>query len=606
MSNTAHQSPLGLNVLGALLQLQGLQINIGMTNMAGSSNSKSSYTPGSLVNNTVLKCLTYAINKSHTEGTVDSSTYENLIHIGQYNIEALGNSIPSTFDDTDVPGWGGALYNATNDVTQWGMIRLYALQAYYELNYNLGFENNTYNDFLASFQQAYGFIEYINSVILSAQNSKTYLSGTYSNMDDLITGDLTGVSLATQDFGKDLLNVGRAIDLSSLSTFGLPSNLLVILNRNNVITSSVSIVLIAAGFDPSTVDKVVNNKLVPTKDQEKNLYQAFELIRNTELHEVLVGLNCQTPYLNTLADLLNPQKLFPNSYLSLTVPIYNATQTLGAGYPPSKIYYPIYGQNSITSTVTLPTQINGVVISNSTGQTYTNSPSFGLSSTYVNPINSTTQLSNTNTTNVGKYYSGISSGENIPIPIGTSTTTPILNQTLNTTNNLPQSAINLLLKEAASYYGFDINTVSVISGQRQGPAGLSAAIQMPNGTTIDITDKMAQLARSKGFINSNGQSNLPNNNSNVAAQFATQQTLYLTNQINSKLNGTIPLAPNETPESLIQFAKTNNLPISSVVTSGGITNNITSNPGQNLTGVNHSTFKDIRMPIRIDQTKPKQ
>ena len=64
-----------------------------------------------------------------------------------------------------------------------------------------------------------------------------------------------------------------------------------------------------------------------------------------DLADVCVPLNCKTPGLTSLADLLNPQKLFPNSYTALTVPVYNASP----GPTNSKTYYPIYEGTGVSS-----------------------------------------------------------------------------------------------------------------------------------------------------------------------------------------------------------------------------------------------------------------
>ena len=60
------------------------------------------------------------------------------------------------------------------------------------------------------------------------------------------------------------------------------------------------------------------------------------------LTEILTPLNCKTRGLESVADLLNPQKLFPNSYQTLTVPVYNTQNNLPTN---SKTYYPIYSSS---------------------------------------------------------------------------------------------------------------------------------------------------------------------------------------------------------------------------------------------------------------------
>jgi hypothetical protein len=200
-----------------------------------------------------------------------------------------------------------------------------------EFNYNSTREQGDdvnpagYRDFLQSFNNAAGFIAYSNTGILPVDNSATFLEGTYSNMNDLITGDLTGISLATKPFGQDLITMGKVLNLETIATFGLPSNLLRTLVQNNALTQNISLAIISAGINTNILDAIIGNAIQPTIDQEQKLYAAFYLTVGQSLTDALVPLNCKTSGLTSLADLLNPIKLFPNSYATLTVPIYNIT-----------------------------------------------------------------------------------------------------------------------------------------------------------------------------------------------------------------------------------------------------------------------------------------
>jgi hypothetical protein len=372
MSDTGKQSPLGVNTLSSLLQNIGFNINPIMITFTGSSTSNSSATAlGKIVNDTCLQLLTYAINDAYTRGepnsgtTVSDETYNKLINIGSTSIPALGNSPPSTFDWISYPAWSpqwttdplSLSYNGS--VTQWGYVRLFALQGYNEFNYNSGLsaDSGAYKDFLSGFMSSYSFIESSNDAILAVNNSQEFLDGTYSNMNDLITGDITGVSVATTVFGQDLIASGKAINLQTIATFGLPSNLLSTLQKNNCITSSVSLALIASNITVTELEQMLGNISAVTKEQERKIYGAFGIILGQDLKDVLVSLNCKTVGLESLADLLNPIKLFPNSYASLTVPVYN---TVG-GPANSKIYYPIYVNDGLNSQLRSPTAQNGVV-----------------------------------------------------------------------------------------------------------------------------------------------------------------------------------------------------------------------------------------------------
>jgi hypothetical protein len=383
MADTGKQSPLGVNVDSSILQNLGFHINPVAAGYMGASRVNGEYSFGSIVQATCLRLLTWSIHDAYNRGVVTktpagTSVYDNLITIGQGVIEALGNSKPPTYVVVDPSGrwsaYGGPVttgygitgntdqgqqatwipYLMTNDndsVTQWGFVRCWALQAWNEFNWNGGtlstaspLASPQYKDFTSSFLTADNYVDYSNIAINSFKQGQTFLKGTYSNMNDLISADISGISLATQAFGQDCITAGKVIDLSKLLTFGLPSNLLQTLKRYNAITPSVSVALIAAGLSTIDIEEISKGTASSiTKTQEQQIYGAFLIIMGQDLKDVLVILNCKTQGLETLADLLNVKKLFPNSYRSLTVPIYNANP----GPTNSKTYYPIFEQGSI-------------------------------------------------------------------------------------------------------------------------------------------------------------------------------------------------------------------------------------------------------------------
>ena len=392
MSTTGKQSPLGVNVNSSLLQNIGLCINSTNQGYIGTSKTNASHTPGSLVNNTCLKLLTYAINQAYngsvSQTPAGTSTYDNLIAIGKDIIPALGNSkSPGYTTDDPTNQWQGQAttgystagdtgdgqsatwipYDTTNNnksVTQWGFLRLYALQAWNEFNWNgivAGSGMPEYKDFLSSFLASQNFIDYSNTTINALQGSTKFLKGTYSNMNDLISADVTGVSLATQAFGQDCITAGKVIDLSKILKFGMPSVLLQTIKKYNSITQSLSLALLSAGLSTQDIDDISSGRmLTPTKLQEQQIYGAFLIIVGQDLADILIPLNCKTQGLESLADLLNIKKLFPNSYQSLTVPIYNANP----GPTNAKTYYPIFDNGSVSSRLEAPAIVEqiGVII----------------------------------------------------------------------------------------------------------------------------------------------------------------------------------------------------------------------------------------------------
>lgn len=318
-------TPLNLNCLGKLMQNEGLAINATQQAYMGVSTSNTTFTTrGTIYTSTLLDKLASvtALAYSKLGSDITTDTYNDLINMGSTTIPALGNSKPASFTNT-----------YSGEMTKYGWLRLIAYQAHQEFFIN----NGSYSDFLSTFNSCDGFRQTSNALINNYTSAPTFLKTTYSNINDLITSDITGVSMSTLYWGQDLIKTGRAIDLTSISNFGLPSILLRTLSLNRALTPSLNVALLSAGFTSTDVDTMLSSPV--TLEQEKLLYAAFSLIVNSDLSDICILLNCQTSGLNKLADLLDPKKLFPNTYKTLTYPKYNEVNQLPTN---SKTYYPIY------------------------------------------------------------------------------------------------------------------------------------------------------------------------------------------------------------------------------------------------------------------------
>lgn len=358
----------------------------------------------------------YLRGPGNGNATLSDATYNNLISIGANSLGALGNSKPPTYEAVDPSGnWttnavaygarqgitrdgtnppypgpatsGYGNYDATalagysdplqgagvtdqkqnatwipydttnpnKSVTQWGYIRLHALQAWNEFNWNgdtVSASTPSYKEFCSSLLSSAAFLNYNNQVIMSAHNSQTFLDGSYSNMDDLVSADIMGVSLATKEFGEDLENLGKLINLRKLDALGLPSLLLATLGENNAVIQDLVLALLGSGLESTDITALTSGSIpVPSKEQEKKIYSAFLIIRGENLQSVLAPVQVQTQGLESLADLLDIKKLFPKSYQSLTVPKYNSDLGLPTN---SKTYYPIYIDGSLNPALTTP------------------------------------------------------------------------------------------------------------------------------------------------------------------------------------------------------------------------------------------------------------
>lgn len=336
MSLQGQQTPNSINLLASLLTSNGLTINSTAAGFMGSSTAESNYTKGTIGTSTVLNRLIDSINLAYGKigvgaNDVSQAVYDALISIGSSTIPALGNSKPATYTTT-----------VSNSLARYGFIRFPALQAQNEFVTGSG----AYRDFCLSFVTAMSFRDITNPTIISLANSVNYLQGVYSNMNDLITADITGVNQSTLYWGQDLINLGRAIDLANIDKFGTPSILLKTLKQNNAISQALSYALLFNGLTTTEVNNFLNGGEI-SPSQEQKIYNAFVLITGNDLTDVLIPLNVQTTGLRSLADLLNPIKLFPNSYASLTVPRYNTTSSAAN----SKIYYNIYSSGALSPNV---------------------------------------------------------------------------------------------------------------------------------------------------------------------------------------------------------------------------------------------------------------
>lgn len=408
MSQTGNYTPLQINALTELSQHRGFAINATAQALMGTW-TPTAYYAGSFVGNTVLAKITAALPKLyHLAATndINVSTYRAALNIGYSVCNALVNGRPNTFNAT-YPGYGswrsGSMvsqsypprnypntefsyinqqYGSYAYITGWpgtnawqqttdtykaafppraadastlidwdeyfsnGFIATVARQAYYEL-WSERFDQN--HNMVNAWAQCVGASGQTNEQTAALTNAKTFMPGTFSGHNDLSTNDISGVNRAFRVWGEDLINCGRTIDLSKIHKFGTPSMLLLTLQKNNALTQAVGLALQHAGLDTTQLTQIFNTTYTPTAQEEKLIYEAFKLVGGNDLYSINNGitlqLNCKINTLRTLADLLDPKYLFPNSYKSLTVPQYRVdTQS-------SKIYYLIYNNDGVNPQV---------------------------------------------------------------------------------------------------------------------------------------------------------------------------------------------------------------------------------------------------------------
>jgi hypothetical protein len=182
--------------------------------------------------------------------------------------------------------------------------------------------------FVQALNLALSYGQITNQFINSAVNSQTYLGNTFTTTNNMITGDITTINLATQSFGNDLSNLGILIDLNDLGNLGAPATLL-----QRIVTVSgnipiLSVYLIAEGVPQDVVLNLGSAATSVTDSIQRLMYQAMTKVTGPDLAQVLKVLKVTTAGINTMADLLNPVKIFPNSYQSLTVTTANGPRAI--------------------------------------------------------------------------------------------------------------------------------------------------------------------------------------------------------------------------------------------------------------------------------------
>jgi hypothetical protein len=333
-------SPLSLEAGAGLLNNTGIGVGSALTaNIAAYTSTT-----------TISKLLT--IQTLAAASSLTTATKNSLTTMGASTCPALGDSVPTAYVNTayPIPPISGAKLIPAN-------VLLTTTVASVGASY-LG--SGDVGKFCQAYFSSSGYISLVNPVIISAANANTnYLGPTFAGMGSLITGDLAQVNLAYPTFGQDLEDLGFTLNLANLPAMGSPAGLLQALsiagNMPGGTTPAVRDALLAAGLTPDEITDLVTdnqqslfnpNGLLPNDFNalQKRAYPALCNVTGADLQQVLDILEVVTPNITQMCELLNPVKILPNSYLSLTIPN-------PAGPIPLLVYTPTGQINGAVDTV---------------------------------------------------------------------------------------------------------------------------------------------------------------------------------------------------------------------------------------------------------------
>lgn len=319
----AQFTPLQLTALSQLMQNQGLN-----TLPSALQTAIANYNATAVISDWIA-----AVNWYKQQSFFNESTLDLLLSIGSGVCPALGNSIPAsplgTFTNltTEYLTYDTTTDTSTIDPSGFSLLIEQTGSAY------LG--DGDASKFAQGFGAVQSYIESTNTVITSSANANTYLGPTFTNMNSLVTGGISDVNPAFNEFGTDLAMQGQLVNPKNVSNFGTPAALLQQLARvGNMLNGTlpgVQLALNAAGLTDRDIANLVNNNVQslfnPTGLSaydfdilQKKAYNGMTQVTGADLTDVLTVLDVTTPNVMTMADLLNPAVMFPNSFTSFLTP----------------------------------------------------------------------------------------------------------------------------------------------------------------------------------------------------------------------------------------------------------------------------------------------
>lgn len=263
------------------------------------------------------------------KGVLSNATIKTLETLAQTDCPALSNSPTYTSIPLDPKGFTNTIGNLASTYLGGGDL----------------------SKFTQAYDQAALFIGQTNDYINAVNTGATDVSGTFTNINDLITGGVSQVCTNPSALGKDLANLGYLINLEDLENWGTPMALVrSVIGRTKVVPPPMQIAFTVLGIDPDIVENLVDPETEVDDHTQQIMFAAFSAMRNDSLKQIMKVLKIKNLNgINTVADLLNPVKILPLSYQTLRVPsnagfipVYNGNNI----NPVVKGSLPFYGQRA--------------------------------------------------------------------------------------------------------------------------------------------------------------------------------------------------------------------------------------------------------------------
>lgn len=338
-------TPLQLTAVTGMLQNQGLK-----SLPAALITAINNYNATTVITNWIAALNFYKSQSFFTETTFDA-----LLSVGSTVCPALGNSIPAS----PVGTYTNLIneYLTPNSVTDESTLDPSGFSWLIEQTGSAYLGDGDYGKFAQGFMAVQGYISTVNDFINSAANANEYLGPTFTSMDSLVTADIAMVNSNFPGFATDISNQGQLVDLSNLDLYGTPAG--VLQQFNNVanlapgaLPNSISGLMNAVGLTNANIaDLVTDNReslfnpngLTANEFDklQKLAYTGMTQVTGDDLAQILSILDVTTPNIDSMADLLDPVIMFPNSYNTMNtaspngaIPIFDNSGSVNSNIAP--------------------------------------------------------------------------------------------------------------------------------------------------------------------------------------------------------------------------------------------------------------------------------
>lgn len=329
-------TPLQLTAAAGLLNNQGLlPLPLALRTALNSFNAT-----------TVMANFFAAVSWYKAQSFANQTTLNQLLSIGNSVCPALGNSVPTTPIGTYTSLDSAYYVDYLTPSIDGSTLDPSGLSIFMEQLGNAYLGDGDIGKFAQGFLAVQGYVTATNALINSTVNAQTYLGPTFTGMSDLITNNVSAVNTNLPAFATDLANQGLLVNPNNIELYGTPAALLQQLsavgNIQGGTVPALKTAMLNLGMTNQNIQDLVTNNQYSLFNQQglgtnqfnslqKLAHQAMTQVKGQDLLEVMNILDVTTPNLTTMADLINPTKMFPNSYLTMQTPTPNGTQPVYNG-----------------------------------------------------------------------------------------------------------------------------------------------------------------------------------------------------------------------------------------------------------------------------------